>query len=298
VEAFAMPKMTDAGGRPHSGLQPFPVVGIVTDNVDPEELGRIQVKFPVLHEEPLSFWIRQIAPMAGIERGFYTLPEKDDEVVVMFMQGDQNTGVIMGQVWNGVDKPPAEAKDGLPGPAATNPMTLSTDTFTDGSKDLSNNDRRLWKSRAGHLFVFDDTPGAESVQIWDKSHNLAFVFDTTENRILLTNAQGDINIRCAKNLIFEAGENIKWKAGQAIEGESVLDTTHKAGQNYNVEATMDISEKASMNFTAEATMNLTAKGNIGATFEGGTTATLKGGMSTTVQSSGMTAVSGSIVTIN
>lgn len=293
-----MPKVTDAGGRPHSGLQPFPVVGIVTGNVDPEELGRIQVKFPVLHEEPMSFWIRQISPNAGIERGLYALPEVDDEVIVMFMQGDANTGVIMGQVWNGVDKPPAEAKDGLPGPAKTYPMSLSKDTFTDGSKDLASNDRRLWKSRSGHLFVFDDTSGAETIQIWDKDHNLAFVFDSKESRILLTNATGDINIRCAKNLIIEAGENIQFKAGKNIEGESVMDTTHKAGMNYSVEATMDISEKATMNWSAEATMNLTATGTIAATFEGKTTASFKGGLSATLSSTGLAKVSGAMVMIN
>ena len=63
---------------------PFAVVGIVTDNVDPDELGRIQVKFPTLHEEPLSFWLRQISPNAGAERGLYALPEIDDELAKGF----------------------------------------------------------------------------------------------------------------------------------------------------------------------------------------------------------------------
>ncbi len=293
-----MPKVTDAGGRPHSGLQPFPVVGIVEENVDPDELARIRVSFPVLHEEPLSFWIRQISPNAGIERGLYALPEKQDEVLVMFMQGNIDCGVIMGQFWNGSDKPPAEAKDGLPGPGATHAMSLSSDTFTDGSKDLQNNDRRFWKSRSGHLFVFDDTPSAESVQIWDKEHNLAFVFDSKESRILLTNATGDINIRCAKNLILEAGENIQWKAGKNIEGESVMDTAHKAGQNYKVEATMDISETASMNWSAEASINLTAKGSVQATVEGGTTAMFKGGATATLQGGALAKVTAAAVMIN
>lgn len=177
-----MAKMTDMMGRPHSGMVPFCVVGIVTDNVDPDELGRIQCKFPTLHEEPMSFWLRQSSPNAGKERGMYALPEKEDEVLVVFMQGTQDVGVILGQFWNGVDVPPAEAKAGLPGPAATHAMSWSKDTFTDGSKDLASNDRRFWKSRSGHLLVFDDTGGAESVQIWDKSHKLAFVFDTTESR--------------------------------------------------------------------------------------------------------------------
>ena len=145
-----MAKLTDVMGRPHSGMIPWAVVGIVTDNVDPDELGRIQVKFPTLHDEPLSFWIRQISPNAGKERGIYALPEREDEVMVLFMQGSHDVGVIIGQFWNGIDKPPPEAKDKMPTPGDTDTGAVwSTDKFTAGSQDLSKNDRRFWKSRSG-----------------------------------------------------------------------------------------------------------------------------------------------------
>lgn len=279
-----MAKITDAGGRPHSGLQPFPVVGIVTDNVDPDELGRIQVKFPTLADEPVSYWIRQISPNAGQERGLYALPEVDDEVMCLFMQGNVDTGVIVGQFWNGVDKPPTEAKDGLPGPSKTQVpgCTVSKDTFTDGSKDLAKNDRRFWRSRSGHLFVFDDTDGAETVQIWDQTHTLALVFDSAESRIVLSNTSGDIHIRTATDLYLEAGQNILWKAGQNIEGESGMDTTHKAG----------------MNWTTEAGVNATLKGSVGTTVEGGTTLNLKGGATAKLEGGAMTQITGGVVTIN
>jgi uncharacterized protein involved in type VI secretion and phage assembly len=279
-----MAKITDAGGRPHSGLQPFPVVGIVTDNVDPDELGRIQVKFPTLADEPVSYWIRQISPNAGKERGLYALPEVDDEVMCLFMQGNVDTGVIVGQFWNGVDKPPTEAKDGLPGPSKTKVpgCTVSQDTFTDGTKDLEKNDRRFWRSRSGHLFVFDDSDGAETVQIWDQTHTLALVFDSAESRIVLSNTSGDIHIRTATDLYLEAGQNILWKAGQNIEGESGMDTTHKAG----------------MNWTAEAGVNASLTGSVGTTIEGGTTLNLKGGATAKLEGGAMTQITGGVVTIN
>ena len=264
-----MARLTDSQGRPHSGLMQNVVVAVVVDNVDPDELGRIQVKFPTLPEEPLSFWIRQISPMAGKERGIYALPEIDDEVLVLFMQGSQDVGVIIGQFWNGEDIPPKECKDGMPKPADTDTgASWSTDTFTDGSKDLAANDRRFWKSRSGHLLVFDDTDGSETVQIWDNKHTLALVFDPNEERIVLSNSKGDIHIRTKNDLYLEAGNDIKWMAGNNIEGESGMDTT--AGMNFTC--------KADLNATLEGGVGLTAKGGATATLEGGATATVKAGM--------------------
>ncbi len=281
-----MAKLTTMGGQPASGQMSNCVVGVVTDNVDPDEYGRVRCKFPSLHGEPLSFWIRQSSPMAGKERGFYSIPEVEDEVMVMFMQGSQDVGVIIGQFWNGEDKPPAEAKDGLPGPDKTkiDGGQWSKDTFTEGSTDLQGNDRRFWKSRSGSLMVFDDTDGAESIQFWDKNHELAFVFDSTEGRILLTNSKGDIHIRAKNDIFIEAGNDIKWIAKNNIEGESGKDTVHeakmnyklKAGQNISTESTMDTKMKA-MNFKAEASMAMTIKGGMKTEVTGGMQAKFAGG---------------------
>ena len=53
-----------------------------------------------------------IAMMAGIAgnistaEGFYSLPEVDDEVIVVFQQGDIRHPYIIGGLWNGKDEPP------------------------------------------------------------------------------------------------------------------------------------------------------------------------------------------------
>lgn len=294
-----MAKLTDMLGRPHSGMVPWVVSAIVTDNVDPDELGRIQVKFPTLYQEPLSFWLRQSSPNAGKERGLYALPEKEDEVIVVFMQGSQDVGVIIGQFWNGVDIPPQECKDTLPGPGKTDTGgKWSKDKFTDGSKDLAKNDRRFWKSRSGHLFVFDDTSGAETVQVWDKSHTLSFVFDTTESRILLTNSKGDIHIRTKNDLYLDAGHDIKWIAGNNIEGESGKDTKHKAGMNYSREAGQEVKEKAGTNATYESGVNTTIKAGAAMSIKAGSALTAEGGATATLKAGGPCTVKGAVVMIN
>lgn len=294
-----MAKLTDFSGRPHSGIVPYAVVGVVTDNVDPDELGRIQVKFPTLHEEPLSFWLRQSSPNGGKERGLYALPEIDDEVLVLFMQGSQDVGVIIGQFWNGVDIPPQECKDAMPGSGKTDTGgSLSTDTFSDGSTSLDENDRRFWKSRSGHLIVFDDTDGAETIQIWDNTHTLAFVFETAEQRILLTNSEGDIHIRCAQDFYFEAGRDILFRAGRNIEGESVENTELTVGKDYTLDATQNISTSSGVDTSMEATGNFSANASQNATVEASMSATFKGGMSATLDGGASTTVKGGTVMIN
>lgn len=294
-----MPQVTKHGGEGHSGLHDRPNVGIVLDNVDPDELGRIKVKFPNQKGEPESFWIRQSSPMAGRERGLYALPEKEDEVIVMFMQGSQNVGVIVGQFWNGEDKPPTEAKDGLPGPDKTkiDGSSWSKDTFTDGSKDLAKNDRRFWKSRSGTLMVMDDSDGAESLQFWDKNHELSFVLDSTKSMITLANSKGDIHIRSKNDIYIEAGNDIKWIAKNNIEGESGVDTIHRAKANYKLKADENINTESGQNTTMEAGANFRAAAQANFDIEGMVVKSYARNNGT-FESKGSTFVKGSKVAIN
>jgi uncharacterized protein involved in type VI secretion and phage assembly len=71
-------------GTPTKGL----VVGIVTDNQDPDGRGRVKVKFPWLTPDHASHWARVVSVGAGPERGIQFLPEINDEVLVGFEQDD------------------------------------------------------------------------------------------------------------------------------------------------------------------------------------------------------------------
>ena len=273
-----MSKLTDFSGRPHSGQVPHAVMAIVVDNVDPDELGRIKVNFPTLHEAPESFWIRQSSPNAGKERGLYALPEKDDEVLVIFMQGSQDIGVIIGQFWSGVDIPPVECKSVRPKPADSNPMTTSKDKFAAGSSDLANNDRRFWRSRSGHLFIFDDTDGEETVQIWNNTWELGLIFDSADGRIILSNSKGDIHIRAKENLFLESGKDLKYEVGQHMIGNIAQDHKVEIGMNYKAKAGMAIKMEAGTGFDAKAGTNFKADAGIQATLQGGAMAVVKGGL--------------------
>lgn len=293
-----MARVTDGGGRPVSGQAPSVVVGVVVDNVDPEELGRILVKFPTLPGEPQSFWLRQITPSGGAVGGFYALPEVGDEVLVAFMQGDHDYGVILGQFWNGKLKPPKEAKDGMPGAGKTDTGgSWSKDKFSDGSRDTKKNDRRLWRSRAGHLILLDDTKGKESVQIWDGKHQMSIVFDMKDARLLITNNKGDVHFRSKGSMYLEAGGNVHLRAGNELIGESVKDTKYKAGKDCTIEAVKNMSLKANLNFTAEGRVNATVKAGVRLTIQG-TMVSATGAAMASITGGAAVSVRGGMVAIN
>src|SRR5579859_8088567 len=90
------------------------VVGTVSSVKDPENMGRVKVKLPWLASPEASStddmqetdWARMATPSGGNGRGFFWLPEVDDEVLVAFEHGDTARAFVVGALWNGQDKPP------------------------------------------------------------------------------------------------------------------------------------------------------------------------------------------------
>lgn len=182
-------------------------VAVVTNNQDPDKLGRVKVRFPWLSDEDESQWARVAAPMAGKDRGVFFLPEVDDEVLVTFEHGDIRFPYVIGALWNGKDTPPADNADGK-------------------------NNIRVIKSRSGHLIRLNDEDGKETIEIIDKSEKNSIVIDTSKNTITMTSDK-DIVLK-AKGTITLDGDKIeaKTKGDSKIESGGKLDV--KASGELNI----------------------------------------------------------------
>ncbi len=91
------------------------VVGLVTNNNDPEMRGRVRVKYPSLSDSEESAWAPVATPSSGNARGFLMLPQVDEEVIIGFEHGDARRPIVLGSTFNGKDKPGDElyqSKDG------------------------------------------------------------------------------------------------------------------------------------------------------------------------------------------
>jgi phage protein D len=83
-------------------------VGIVTNNQDPEDLGRVKVKYPHYNDTDEGAWARIALAGAGSDRGMTMVPQPEDEVLVAFFHGDTRYPVVLGSLHNGARKPGKE----------------------------------------------------------------------------------------------------------------------------------------------------------------------------------------------
>ena len=78
---------------------------------DPESLNRVQVRliaFDGIDGQDAPLWARVVAPFAGQNRGTFFMPDVDDEVLVLFTNGDARFPLVIGGVWNGASPAPAD----------------------------------------------------------------------------------------------------------------------------------------------------------------------------------------------
>lgn len=188
------------------------VVGIVTNNQDPDGLGRVKMRFPWLSEADESTWARIAVPMAGSDRGAYFLPEVDDEVLVAFEHGDVRFPYVVGALWNGQDAPPESNDDG-------------------------DNNIRVIKSRSGHIIRLDDTDGEEKIEIIDKSGNNSIVINTKDNTITIS-ADADITIQSSSGKLKLSGNGIEITSQAEVKIEASQNMDLKAGPQLNIKGSM------------------------------------------------------------
>ena len=84
------------------------VLGIVTNNNDPEDMGRVRVMYPGAGkhaEDAEGAWARIATASAGKERGLMMLPVVGEEVLVGFEHGDTTRPYVLGSLFNGKDTP-------------------------------------------------------------------------------------------------------------------------------------------------------------------------------------------------
>jgi uncharacterized protein involved in type VI secretion and phage assembly len=180
-------------------------VAVVSQNKDPDGLGRVKVRFPWRENPDESHWARIAVPMAGGGRGTWFLPEVGYEVLVACDAERIEHPYVVGCLWNGQDKPPQNNSDGR-------------------------NDLRVIRSRSGHEIVFDDgAQGRIDIHLKDDKRKVRLdqngieISDDSGNSIAITSTPGSIAIKSSTSISIESTTiEVKAKASMTLQASGTL----------------------------------------------------------------------------
>ncbi len=133
----------------------------------------------------IDVWARVVTPMSGANKGFYFMPQEDDEVLVAYNQGDVEECYVVGCLWNGKDRAPV--KD---------------------SADAVN--KRIIRTPGSHEVVLDDK--AKSITITSATGQRVFLsqdkvtvsMDKDDQTAVTLDSKGNITLKAKSKITLDA----------------------------------------------------------------------------------------------
>ncbi|TMV51555.1 hypothetical protein FE783_07215 [Paenibacillus mesophilus] len=214
------------------------MIGVVTNNNDPDKLGRVKLHLPLHDEKAETDWVRIATMMAGKEMGSLFIPEVGDEVLVAFHLGQIRYPIVIGMLWNKKNTPPPPA---------------------------DKNDERKIISRSGNQIMFTDKSGEETITVktkkgqtvvlGDKDDSLTIADQSGNNKILIKGGSAN------EISITSSSTKITLDAKGSVAIESAKEIKIKSTQvNIEASATMAIKAGASLDLKSDGMINI--KGSI------------------------------------
>ena len=203
------------------------VPAIVTNTKDPEQQGRVKLRFPWLSDSFEGPWARVLQPGAGKGRGLTLLPEVNDEVLVGFAMEDFDHPYVLGGLHNGQD---------LPDPGWADHVDS-----TDGSVK-----RRGWTSRTGMDVEFLESPQEERLVVSTNAGAQRVELTQTGSKGIHIVSEGALEVTARNDITLSTGSgNLDLKGTNVtVEATGALDLK---GMNVKVagSATSELSGGAS-----------------------------------------------------
>lgn len=174
--------------------------GIVTNNQDPKNLGRVKARVPEVLDDVETGWALPCLPYAGDGSGHYTVPEPGTGVWIEFEAGDVSRPIWTG-CWWGDGKLPKNNS----GTMATPPI-------------------KVIRSEKGLMVTMDD--GSQTIHVSDKNGN---------NMLEIQVQAGKITVKGATKAVVEAPqiELVENSTHPVVFGDNLLQYLNQLVSLYN-----------------------------------------------------------------
>jgi uncharacterized protein involved in type VI secretion and phage assembly len=177
-----------AGGSAGPAFGAQLVIGLVTNNSDPDNMGRVRVQYPSLGPDAEGAWAPIASVSAGNARGMMMLPVVGEAVLVGFEHGDTRRPYVLGSLFNGSDMPGSDLTQSQDGSFAL----LSDQKIVATAKDAMN------LTTKQSLTVSAD-------------QNIS---ETAQQNYTIESKQGDISIKADMgNVTIEGTQSVTIKCG-------------------------------------------------------------------------------------
>ena len=201
------------------------VVGLVTNNLYPDELGRVRVAYPALGSDHEGWWARVSGPAAGAKRGLLMTPQPGDEVLLGFEHDDEERPVVIGSVWNGEGKP-----DDLVHEDGSFALRSDKQVVVNATEDISiTSDQTLTLTAAGDATLTTE-PGGDG-------------------------APGNVNLTAKGNAAMKGATGVTVDSDADIAAEAKASMTLKSNASLTIESSGQVEIKG-------ATLSIKASGPV------------------------------------
>jgi uncharacterized protein involved in type VI secretion and phage assembly len=166
-------------------------LGVVKDNYDKDHPGMLLVTIPTFDKAGGdTAWLPVAALYAGRGYGLYVLPEKDEQVLVGFLDGDRHSGVVLGSLWNKKNTHP---------PGAVTEKNLVRAFVTKGGHSITISDGDeggvTLKTKAGH-----------TIAISEKDKKISVATSDGKEAVTLDEGGGAVSLTADKRISLKARE--------------------------------------------------------------------------------------------
>lgn len=207
----------------------YPELARVTDNNDPDKMGRVKVEFNWPGDEKDSDWIRVGSFYGGGDdrKGMQFIPEKEAQVVVGYELGRPEHPFVIGSLY--------PKKDGM--------RSLK-----------GNNEEKIIYTKAGNMMELIDKKGENKIRITNTNKDdTSVILEFKDNGQITIQTQGKVNISANNSMELSANQKISIKA-PTIE--------IKASNELNCEGQQKVSVKsAQISIEADGTAEFKANGS-------------------------------------
>ncbi len=221
-----------------TGPQTAKVVGLAGEEIYVDEYGRVKVQFHWDREgksdENSSCWVRVTQAWAGSQWGAIAHPRIGDEVIVEFIEGNPDSPLITGCVYNATRMPPYEL------PASKTQTGIKTRSSKGGSPDNFNEIR------------FEDEKGKEELYFHaEKDQNVVVENDQS------ISVGRDRTLSVERHKSESVGKNksieVKGDHSESIDGSKTLSVKGDHSESIDGDVMISVKKSRTMSITKDLT---------------------------------------------